>query len=150
MMKIDEVQIAAAEDEWRKFIISRMAMLQIENILKFIDCQNLPVITADMKLKGNTGGREELKSKMWDHEQALKTPQSLVEHIKVELKRTLIRLEWGWGFGFFPEQKNVDLLRSSNVKCVMLGLCNINRSFVASECPSAPSEDDLFCIGGQK
>lgn len=133
-----------AEIVWKRFQQQEKAVTLIDEILMYLKFQEKPVITDEMIKRSYTGGQAELERENAQYQRSLKVPKIFIDNIERELKRTKARLEWGWGFGFVPEQKDIVLLESDNYKYVLLSLHNINECFIGAECPTPPSEDDLF------
>ena len=134
----------AAESISQSLRLRQDAVSLIDQILIYLEYQEEPSITEEMKAQSNTGGRVELESKISNFKRALKTPLDLVGILELELRRTRARIEWGWANSFIPDRQDVELLKSDNYKHVLLSLYRMNEGFNSSGCSIPPTEDELF------
>lgn len=139
-LSIDE----AAERTSQSFEKRNEAVAIIDHILLYLGNYEEPSITADMKAISHTGGTAELEKKKSQYQKALNVPLDLAGSLELELKRIRARIEWGWASNFVPNRQDVDLLKSSNYKHVLLSLHRMNQSFNSIDCSVPPIEDELF------
>lgn len=138
----------AAERTSQRFEQRNEAVAIIDHTLVYLGNFEEPSITADMKAISHTGGRAELEKKKSQYQKALNVPLDIVGSLELELKRTRARIEWGWASNFAPDRQDVELLKSSNYKHVLLSLHRMNQAFNSNGCSVPPSEDELFRVRG--
>lgn len=134
----------ATESDWESLKRCEIISLEIDNLLQDLEHQEEPVLSSEMRNQSHDGGKKKLETARKRYYQATLFPEEFREAFERELKRAKARVRWGWGFGCYPEQEVIHLLRSKHYTDVVSGLVRINRAFIDSECPSAPDEDHLF------